>query len=356
MNDGFAQLAMMQPQGGAMPPPPPPQAGPVGGRLAQLWEAFKTDPNMRQAVLAASTAMMQSPPAGQNSLGMIGAGIQQGMQTFDSLKQRDRAQGLDEQRYAEQTDLKRQGVELQKRGLEQQADERRRDRRFQSLRDMSIAELQKELARIKNQGEGKQTTHPNVHYLQERARFEYNGDPAFWDARAAEYTEKTGRPMTGQDLALAEQSRIQEQKDLFTRVNSQFGVQEDIKQRGRVLETLLSQPWAAQMFEEEFGVPFETFRQQSLGAPTTPGISQGIPQPRPPVYSQRLEEGATPAMGEKGASLDERVAKGEARIYPETGETLFLRGSQKTGFWVENREGKRFELPPDFDKYPPLGR
>lgn len=368
MNDGFAQLAMMQPQ---MGPVAPPTVGPVGGRLAQLWEAFKTDPNMRQAVLAASTAMMQSPPPGQNSLGMIGAGIQQGMQTFDSLKERQRAQTVDEQRYGEQMDLKRKGVDLQERGLEEQVKARKADRKFRSLMQMNQQEfqaterdldrqLQRELAGMAASTGGRQSTHPTVHLAQAFGESMYRADPTKYDAKAAELNAADGANRTGLDMAVKEQVQIQNEAQRFVKENPDYYNQKAFAARLGLEGDLASDPIKLAILQEMFSDNPEQLSQImqviTSQAPNLAGTAIPPRAPRPPVYSMRLEPGATPAIGERGQSLEARVAKGEGRIYPETGEALFLRGSQQTGFWVENRRGERFEIPENFDSFPPIGR
>ena len=318
----FGPLAAMPQQGQQLMPQaaaPPPTAGPVGGRLAQMWEAFKTDPNVRQAVLAASTQMMQSPPPGQNSFGVIGQGVQHGMNTLDALRQRDRSQNIDEERYAEQTGLKErqvgaqeEGVKLQGRALNTRVDENKKNRRFQSLLTMGSQEFQAEqadldrrlrrdLANIATSREATQNTHPTAHLMRQRAEWEYQGDPVVWDQKAAEYNEATGKTVSGMDMALLEQSRIQEQKDLFQKVNSQFFAEEEFKQRGSYLDNMFNTPWGGDMFEESYGIPYAQFRQQVLGAQAPAGVTEKAPQPRPSVNQAPWPPGPMNPMGENRA-------------------------------------------------------
>jgi hypothetical protein len=365
----FGPLAAMPQQGQLMPPTmaPPPTSGPVGSRLAQMWEAFKTDPNVRQAVLAASTQMMQSPPPGQNSLGVIGQGVQHGMGTLDALRQRDRSQRLDEERYAEQTGLKKRGVDLQEKAIDTRVSENQKDRRFRSLLTMDAQEfqagenelnrqLQRDLARLQTSRAGRQSTHPTVHLMEERARWEYEGNPVVWDNKAAEYSEATGRTVTGQQLALLEQSRLQEQKDLFQKVNSQFYNEEEFKQRGRVLDTLLSQPWAAQMFQDEFGIDYQTFREQTLGAPAPEGVGGKAPQPRsspvemdrsqlrPPGPNSQQEMQEFSKMALSGTTLTDLNSGNRVRLEQSGNDFFFVVIDKNTGEESTRRKAEITEL------------
>jgi hypothetical protein len=219
MESPFAQL-MGFPAEQQMAAPPGVQVStpsPTGGRLAQIRDMLQNDPNFRQAWMAGSAQMMQSPAAGQNSVGMIGQGLQHGMQTLDALRQRELAQKIDQERHAENVGLKKEGLGLQRDSLNAQredrqedramrVDENRRQRRFQSALHMSDQDLKRELARIREGTTSPQQTHPNVHLAQTEGILEYRANKDYYDAMS----EERGGSASGLELATYERfNRLQ---------------------------------------------------------------------------------------------------------------------------------------------------
>ena len=108
--------------GGALTQPQVP-VGQAQPEKIGLWQRFRdklaSDPNLRMALMTTGNQMLKTPQPGQSGFDIFSDAAQAGIGTLDTLRQRDRRQGLEDKDRAFRQDATTQQLGMQEQQVAQ---------------------------------------------------------------------------------------------------------------------------------------------------------------------------------------------------------------------------------------------